>query len=166
MTFGRQDLERAYRAHGPVVLRRARQIMGNEAEAREVLQEVFTSLLERPEQFDGRAAASTFLYAMTTNLCLNKLRNSRTRARLVAEHVEPGIGRVAPGDAEARAILRQLLVQLPFEEARVAVFYYQDGMTRPEIAEILGCSLRTVGTLLERLAAHVREPSSTAESNR
>jgi RNA polymerase sigma-70 factor (ECF subfamily) len=77
---GELDLERMYREHGHVVLRRARRILGTDDEAREALQEVFLSLADRPDQFAGHSSITTFLYRMTTNLCLNKLRNPTSRA--------------------------------------------------------------------------------------
>ena len=38
-----------YRSHGHVVLRRARTLLGTESDAREVLQEVFASLVRTPD---------------------------------------------------------------------------------------------------------------------
>ena len=42
-----------YRRHAASVYRRACALLGNDADAREVLQDIFVSLLERPDQFDG-----------------------------------------------------------------------------------------------------------------
>ena len=77
------SIEEVYRAHGHVVLRRARQILHSEAEAEEVMQGLFTSLLHRPGQFRGESSITTFLYAATTHRCLNRLRDKKNRARLV-----------------------------------------------------------------------------------
>ena len=77
------SVEQMYRQHGHVVLRRARRLLGNEDEAREVLQELFTSLVARPDGFAGRSAVTTWLYGATTNLCLNRLRNANSRALLM-----------------------------------------------------------------------------------
>lgn len=164
VSLDRRDVERIYRDHGHLVLRRARQILGDEAEAREVLQEVFTALLDRPEQFTGDAAPSTYLYAMTTHRCFNLLRDARTRSRLLADRVAPATDRAGGSDAEAHALLRQLLARVPLDEARAAFHYYLDGMTRPEVAAELGCSLRQVGNLLNRLAERLRDERESATS--
>ena len=157
MSLDRRDVERLYRDHGHLVLRRARQILGDDGEAREVLQEVFTSLLDRPDQYSGESAPSSYLYAMTTHRCFNLLRDARTRSRLLADRVAPAAAdRTGGGEAEAHALLRQLLAQVPLDEARAAFHYYVDGMTRPEVAAELGCSLRQVGNLLNRLAERLR----------
>lgn len=123
--------------------------MGNEADAREVVQDVFMSLVDQPEQFGGRSSLMTFLYRATTNRCLNHLRNTKTRRRLLQER-GPSDSTERSG-AEDHAIVTDLLRQLPPDQARALVYYYVDEMSQAEIAEILGCSRRHVGNLLERV---------------
>lgn len=149
--LGRQSIEQAYRTHGHAVLRRASRLLGNEADAREVLQEVFASLLERPEQFRGTSSPTTWLYSATTNLCLNKLRDGKTRSRLLQERVVPANDEAIPPTAEASALVRDLLAKLPEDLATAAIYYYLDDMTHEEIADVMGCSRRHVGNLLDRL---------------
>lgn len=146
------DVEAMYRSYGHSVLRRARQILANDDEASEVLQEIFARLVARPEQFDGRSAPSTFLYAVTTHVCLSRLRDRKNRARLIAEQVRPWTTEVDPRAGDAGAMLRGELAQMSDDEARAAVYYHLDGMSHAEIAELLGCSRRHVGNLLERIA--------------
>jgi len=156
----RLDLDDAYRRHGPAVLRRARRLLGDDAEAEEVLQEVFVSLAARPEQFAGRSAMTTFLYSATTHLCLNRLRDQRRRHALLGQHAASGgqgpkgpLG--ADSEAECSSILRQLLSRMPAELAAPAVHHFMDEMTHDEIAEVLGCSRRHVGDLIARALAWV-----------
>ncbi|MCB9568945.1 MAG: sigma-70 family RNA polymerase sigma factor [Myxococcales bacterium] len=147
----RSVLEAAYRSHGPVVLRRARSILGNDADAREVVQEIFTSLLARPEQYSGQGSLMAFLYQATTNRCLNRLRDARNRLRLLDERGPPESSS-APR-VEERAVLRQYLARLPEDQAQAVVYFYLDEMSQSEIAALLGCSRRHVGNLLERARA-------------
>ena len=149
------DVEAMYRSYGHSVLRRARQILANDDEASEVLQEIFTGLVARPAQFDGRSSPSTFLYAATTHACLARLRDRKNRMRLLDEHVKPWTSDVDPRSPAVVAIVRAELAQLPEEEARAAVYYHLDGMSHAEIAELLGCSRRHVGNLLERVEQRV-----------
>jgi RNA polymerase sigma-70 factor (ECF subfamily) len=146
------DVDALYRAHGHVVLRRARQLMGDDQEALDVLQDVFTALVQRPEQFAGHSAFTTWLYSATTHRCLNQLRNRKTRKRLLARQPPRD---EAPPRAEDLAQARQVLAQLPDKLAQVAVYTYFDEMTQDEIAELLGCSRRQVGKLLEKVAKQV-----------
>jgi RNA polymerase sigma-70 factor (ECF subfamily) len=151
----RPSLEALYVSHGPVVLRRARQLLGDETEAQEVLHDVFMSLLRDPGQFAGLSSPMTFLYRMTTNAALGLLRRRRTRERLLAAH-HAGSEEPTYPSPEALVELRALLLSLPDELARVAVYYHMDGMTQDELASVLGCSRQWVGKLLQQLEARQR----------
>jgi RNA polymerase sigma-70 factor (ECF subfamily) len=131
-------------------LRRARHLLGNEADAREVLHDVFASLLERPGQFSGHSSVMTFLYSMTTHHALGRLRRDRTHERLLEANHDPE-GRAVTPAGQARAELREMLLALPHDLATVAVFYYLDEMTQEEIAEAMGCSRQWVTKLVLRL---------------
>jgi RNA polymerase sigma-70 factor (ECF subfamily) len=149
----RSSLKALYVSHGPVVLRRARRLLGDEAEAQEVLHDVFMSLLQDPGQFAGLSSPMTFLYRMTTNAALGRLRRRRTRERLLAAN---HAGREEPSHPSPEALveLRARLLSLPDDLARVAIYYHMDGMTQDELADVLGCSRQWVGKLLQRLEAH------------
>jgi RNA polymerase sigma factor (sigma-70 family) len=153
------DVGEAYRRHGHSVLRRARDLLGDPAEALETLQEIFLGLLERPAAFGGQSALLTWLYSATTHHCLNRLRNRRTRERLLGES-RLGEAPAARNPAELRIELRQLLARLDDDMATAAVYHLLDRMTQDEIATLMGCSRRHVGHLLERLRQTVLEPEA------
>ena len=157
------DVAAAYATHGHLVLRRARQILDDEAEAQDVLQEVFMSLLHDPGQFAGSSSITTFLYSVSTNRCLNRLRDNKTRKRLLA--AQPRTEAV-DARSERLAQLRQMLTRLPAELAAVAIYAHMDEMTHEEIADQLGCSRRQVGNLLERAAEHCRRQDRQAIQDR
>ena len=155
------DVDALYRQYGHVVLRRARAILGNDDEAREVLQELFLSLIGSFAAFEGRSSITTWLYAATTHMCLNRIRNQKTRARLLeAWHRDPE-PTLSP-EAEHVTGLREILGALPRELAEVVVYYHHDGMTHDEIAGILGCSRRHVGNLLERAQSAAQAEARSA----
>lgn len=150
MRRGLHDVEQLYRSHGALVLRRARAILGDEADAQEALQDVFAALMDAPGALDGVRSVVGWLYQATTHRCLKVLRDRRTGARLLAQAL-PGddvavVGARGPAAAEVRA----LLARLPDEEAAAIVYHHLDGMSHAEVAELLGCSRRKVGYLLER----------------
>lgn len=132
------------------MLRRAQQILGSRADAQEVLQDVFTSLLSAPEQFAGRSSLVTFLYRMTTNRALTLLRSQRNRQRLLKAHLAavPVAGASSP---EPGVELRQLLQRLSEPLAQVAVYYHLDAMTQSEIAILMNCSRQWVSRMLTKL---------------
>jgi RNA polymerase sigma-70 factor (ECF subfamily) len=155
-----RTIDVVYRTHGHAVLRRARRLLGDEEEARDLLQEVFASLVARPEQFAQKSSITTWLYGVTTHGCLNRLRNARTRKRLFDEHANPSGARSEPPRAEDVAMVKELLAGLPADLAEVAVYHHIDEMTHDEIAEVLGCSRRHVGDLLTRLRSRVAAEES------
>lgn len=143
-------IERLYRSHGHIVLRRARRLLGSEPDAQEALQEVFASLLRAPNSLRSAGSVIGWLYRATTHFCLNQLRNRRTGARLLQERFSPPPAEAAGPSADALSELRNVLAQIPAEAAAAAVYHHLDGMTHAEIAGLLGCSRRQVGYLLER----------------
>lgn len=148
----RKTVAELYRSHGAIVLRRARQITGSAEDAEEVLQEIFRGLLEQPKSLDRARSQVSWLYGATTHLCLNRIRNRKNRERLLRERMEPVYE--SGTSAESAALVRQALGTLPEELSDAFVYYYLDQMTHAEIAELVGCSRRQVGNLLER--AHAR----------
>ena len=144
------DVAGLYRSHGHIVLRRARALLGGEADAQEAVQEVFASLVVSPGSLRSARSVVGWLYQATTHYCLNQLRNRRTGARLLESRVAPAAAAVERPRAEAQAEVRSLLALLPDEVAAAVVYHHLDGMSHAEVAELLGCSRRQVGYLLER----------------
>jgi RNA polymerase sigma factor (sigma-70 family) len=145
------DIAAIYRQHGHLVLRRALYILNDAEEAQDVLQDVFASLVNRPEQFGARSSITTWLYSATVHLCLNRIRNSKNRVRLLQEQAEAVHPNQAPAQGESQAALRRLLERMPPELAQLAIHYSIEGMTHEEIATVMRCSRRHVSRLLERL---------------
>lgn len=143
------DVESAYRDYGDIVYRRARMLVGEE-EAMDVVQELFVSLLRRPEQFRGASKISTFLYSATTHACWNRLRNRRNQHRIHDEQIRPSLQEGTAAIGEVRAIISEVIGRVDVQLAEVAVNYYVDEMSHQEIADGLGCSRRHVGNLLVR----------------
>jgi len=141
------EIEDMYRTYGPLVLRRARAILRDEASARDAMQEVFIRVIHSLDDFKREASPMTWLYRITTNHCLNQLRNQTRRAELL----ELGHGRErnqTPG-LDDRLAMARVLAEVAEELGQVAVYYYLDDLNQDEIAELLGTSRRTVGNRLE-----------------
>ena len=153
----RQEIKDLFVRYGPMVYRRARGILGNEADAEEATQEVFIKALRSGQGFEKRAQVSTWLYRITTNHCLNQLRNKKTRRLLLDAHTQQlqdfPTRRATP---EQMVVIRSLLQKAPEDWARVAIYIHLDGLRHHEAAEVLGVSRRTVGNLLERFYTWAR----------
>jgi RNA polymerase sigma-70 factor (ECF subfamily) len=151
----RAELEGLYRSYGALVRRRARSLLGDDLEAQDAVQEVFVRVINAAADFRRQSQPSTWLYRIVTNLCLNRVRDSRRRrdqlSRMGEEssHAPPPAG-PAP---EARPTLQRVLAALPADLAEIATYYYVDEMDQAEIAALVGVSRRTIGNRLERFRA-------------
>jgi RNA polymerase sigma-70 factor (ECF subfamily) len=116
-------LERLYRDHGHAVMRRARRLLRNEADALDVVQDVFLELFRDPERFEARSSIATYLYAAATHACLNRLRDGKTRTRLVAIEAAAA-GRQATAHGESRALACEILAGLSDEDAALGVYLF------------------------------------------
>lgn len=149
------DIEALYREHGHMVFRRARYLLGGEEEARDVLQDVFMSLVHQPDQFTHKSSIVTWLYSATTHRCFNTLRNQRKRNTLLQAQQIDQEAATSRGSSEALVLARELFASMPETLAHVAIYYYLDEMTHEEIAQVVGCSRRHVGKLLEKVQRHL-----------
>ena len=161
----RGELEALYRSYGALVKRRARGILGDDHEAQDAMQEVFVRVIAAMGEFRRQSQPSTWLYRITTNLCLNRLRDGRRRrdhlSRLGQEALaSPRTHALSP---ELRATLERVLTAVPADLSEVAVYYYVDEMDQAEIAKLVGVARRTVGYRLDRFRAEAARVLGTEE---
>jgi RNA polymerase sigma-70 factor (ECF subfamily) len=136
-----------YRGYHGKVLRRARQLLRDEQAAEDATQDVFVELLSVGDRMLLHPRPLAWLYRVTTNLCLNRLRDEGRRRRLVARSLPDDEPR--GGGAEVRAIVVDILRRVPDDLREIAIHYHRDGMTCAEIAAVLRVSRRTIGNRLE-----------------
>jgi len=157
---GTPDVGALFRLHGPMVYRRALRLLGRKEDAEEATQEVFIRVMRSVHEFEGRSSVTTWLYQVTTNYCLNQLRDHSRRKQLFAENIVLEEGQSA---SESDLLhLRRLLSEADEQQARAAVYVYLDGMSHEEAAELLGVSKRTVGNFIDRFLAWARQRSSAS----
>lgn len=152
------DVERLYRRYGPMVMRRCRQLLGDEDEARDAAQEVFVKLLMAQGRLRD-TAPSNLLYRMATNLCLNRIRDARRRRTTPNSALVEKIAvwDEIDGRAEARDLLARLFGRQRESTRVMACLHYVDGLTLEEVAREVGLSVSGVRKRLRRLRASLRE---------
>lgn len=157
-------LDRLYRQHHRAVFHLAlRYGLGNEAWAEDVVHDVFVTLLDRLATLDDHEALEGWLYRVTTNRCLRKLRRDRFLLREVVQRLRmlgPTEGPSVEGRVFARQDLelaRQVLGQLSPRERVVVCMVHLDGKSQREVCEILGLSKGYVSKLLARGTARLEE---------
>jgi RNA polymerase sigma-70 factor (ECF subfamily) len=138
-------------------------MLGSSAEAEEVAQETFLRAHRALADFRGDAKLSTWLYAIASRLCLNRLasgegRMSRARAegldRLPAAGSEPGTDLER---SEREAALHRAIAELPEDRRIVVVLRDIEGLTYDEIAAALSLELNTVRSRLHRARLDLKE---------
>jgi RNA polymerase sigma-70 factor (ECF subfamily) len=152
------ELDGLYRKYAPLVLRRARAILGEEQAARDAVQEIFVRVLRSWHTFRGEASPTTWLYRVTTNHSLNVLRDGARRTELLETQLRPPHEVKAP-EHENRLTVAQLLARAPEQLREIAIYHFIDQMSRDEIAALLSISPRTVHN---RLVAFRELARSTA----
>ncbi|WP_369956502.1 RNA polymerase sigma factor [Sedimentitalea sp. XS_ASV28] len=140
----------APRAHGV-----AMRVLGDRAEAEDVAQEAMMRLWRMaPDWQPGSAKVSTWLYRVTLNLCLDiKRRRRGGMARLddVPDPPDPGQGAAEHLQQAARAdALQTALGLLPDRQREAVVLRHLEGLSNPEIAEIMEISTEAVESLTAR----------------
>ncbi len=151
----------------PAVLRQAWRMLGDEAEAEDVAQEAMLRLWRQARDWRaGEARISTWLYRVTHNLCIDRLRKRRPTAALEDSPEAPdpaptALDRLADTE-ESRALVRAI-VALPDRQRQALVLRHFEGLSNPEIGERLDCSVEAVESLLARarrqLAADMNDKS-------
>jgi RNA polymerase sigma-70 factor (ECF subfamily) len=142
------ELGRLYLQHSKNVYRRARELLGDDEAARDATQEVFMRVLRIGGKVPVDPTPTAWLHRVTTNLCLNRLRDRNRRREILASAGPPPSAVAAVG--EPRALVREILGRIPDELQEVAIYFHLDELTYEEIADLLAVSKRTV---CNRLAA-------------
>jgi len=147
----------------------------NPGESEDLAHEVFIKAFQSAPKYEPRAAFSTWLYRIATNVALNYLRDHKpklSRSLDSDQDCDEGEARVEVRDTRAlvdeklmeRERVRQIrraLAALP-ENQRLAVVLtkYQE-LSLKEASEILNCSETAVKSLIFRAYSTLRETLST-----
>jgi RNA polymerase sigma factor (sigma-70 family) len=152
----------AYERHGRALRRKAQRLLGNAADASDVVQGLFVDLLQRRDA----PLDLPYLYRAVTNRCLTLLRDEANRARLL-ERCDPSLDALVPPPrtpCDERAITLDLLAKLVRELepdlCEILAYRYVDDMTQDEIATLLGLSRKTIGHRLDRIREAVARVAS------
>lgn len=141
----------------PRVLNYASRLLGGDrAEAEDVAQEAMVRLWRMaPEWRQGEAKVTTWLYRVVTNLCTDKLRG-KSRRRAVGLDDAPEVADTALSaeaglmEADRVIALQNGLQALPERQRQAVVLRHIEGMTNPEIAQVMDIGVEAVESLTAR----------------
>lgn len=157
--------------HGSQMYAVALRIMGDSDEAEEVVQEAFISACSKLDSFEGRSKLSTWLYRITTNAALMRLRKQRNNTISLDEPQLMEEGDLLPrqlGDWQVEPSQEALTTELrqTMEEAVQALnptlraaFVLRDiqGLSTEEAAAALDISESALKVRLHRARLQLRE---------
>jgi len=147
-------LEAAMRRFRPRVHHVARRITGNEADAEEVVQDVFLALACKIDRFEGRSALGTWLYRIAVNAAVGKRRDARGPAPMDLEWVparEPG-----PAALETRVWVTRALDGLPRHYRTILLLRDVEGRSNDEVASAFAQSVGSIKSRLHRARTALR----------
>lgn len=153
-----RDIARLYEAHGHMLTGRCRRLLGSGAEAHDAVQDVFLRVLEQPDGFRGRSAELTWLYAVATNVCLQRLRARAIRDERWQESVAHDWTQRRPEENPEQTFEMKDLVERIFAEAdpltaTMATLHFVDGLDQGEVARVVERSRVTVNQKLQAFRA-------------
>jgi RNA polymerase sigma-70 factor (ECF subfamily) len=159
------------------VYRLAYGVTRNEADAQEIVQDVFLTVFRKHASFEGRAALGSWIYRITMNAALNKRRGKRLeletsldaelptyrsdghrqgeRAYLVADW-----SRSPEAEAlsdETRTVLGRAIEALPDHYRAVLILRDVEGLSNEEVAAAVGDTIGSVKSRLHRARMVLRE---------
>lgn len=162
----RWALGQLYERHSAAVFSVAWRVSGDWSVAQDVTQEVFLGLPARVAGFRGDASLASWLYRIAINRAIDARRRDgrRPALRLGAlpdealqgartplgeRHAPPEPPEASPAERRVRAALAELSPKL----RAIAVLRYVEGLSYEQLAEVLGCSIGTVKSRLNRAHA-------------
>ncbi len=135
------DLQRVYDEHAQALFAFLLNLTRHEADARDVLQEIFHKLASRPRLLDGVTQPRAFLIRLAHNQAVDLIRRRATRQKnceQIAAEAEPVFAPSDdPDDTAFRQALADALGELPAEQSAAVHLKLWEEMTFEAIADTL-----------------------------
>ena len=168
-----QALETIFGLYSAKLYNVAHKILNDVADTQEVIQDVFWTAYRKAKTFRGTAQLSTWLYRLTVNAALGKIRRSRKNREVEYDEFLPtfqedGHHAVRPvadwsnaleenyAKREIQELLKQALELLRPLDRSVLVLSDMEGLADKEIAAVTGITVAAVKTRLHRTRLFLR----------
>ena len=168
--------DRVFRDYAPRVYNLARRMLGNDADAEDVTQDVLLQVVRKLETFRGESAFPTWLHRVTVNAALAHRRKRASRqahqsGQPIDAVLEDGHGNPHPGslrpwsvspdqpvlDAETHEVIERAIGELPETYRDVYLLADVEGLPNQEIADMLKLSVPAVKSRLHRARLMMRD---------
>jgi RNA polymerase sigma-70 factor (ECF subfamily) len=136
-----QEIERLYDEHAQPLFAFLLNLTRDEADTRDVLQEIFVRLAREPKLLAGVRSERAFLIRLAHNAAIDLMRRRGTRERtkenFAAEFISPFAPSGSPDEEFFRSEFSVALGELPAEQRAVVHLKLWEGLTFDEIAAAL-----------------------------
>jgi RNA polymerase sigma-70 factor (ECF subfamily) len=165
--------ETVFREHAPRIYHVARRLLGNDADAEDVTQDVLLQVVRKLGTFRGESQLSTWLHRVTVNAALaHRQRRANRRRRETAEAADERPETAAPSGpvkrwnvgpdepvlaAEQAELIEEAIARLPVPFREVYVLADVEELPNAEIADMLGLSVPAVKSRLHRARLRMRD---------
>jgi RNA polymerase sigma-70 factor (ECF subfamily) len=154
--------EELYRAHSGRIYGLAVRMLGNTADAEDLLQEIFLAAHRKLESFRGESALGTWLYRLATNQILDYVRSRAARTGQMTDGLDDAstlpdaLGHRLGDRAIDRLDLERALAQLPAGCRAAFVLHDVEGLEHSEVAEVLGIAEGTSKSQVHKARLRLR----------
>ena len=155
----RKEIESLFKTHYTQMYHLAFTLLFDEAESKDVVSDVFASLLSGKVVIRADKAKA-FLLASVHHRCLNVLQHKQVQerfARLLTEDADTLINNTAEEQMQMEELMRYVRENLSPMEQEIFRLRYLREMTCQEVAEALNVSRQTVHTHLKQLVEKIRK---------
>ena len=154
LTDRQARFEEIYQAYSGLILAYAARRTGDVSDASDVVAETFTVAWRRLEDIPAGEQARPWLYGVARRVLANQRRSAKRRRRLHDRlQSEPsGLVGSEPSDSDSPELahIAEAFAQLTEDDRELLTLLAWDGLSREEIAAVLGCSPATVRVRLYR----------------
>ena len=137
------------------------QLGGDEELAADATHDVFLRAYEARHRYEEGRKVDTWLFTIAYNICKNHYRSNAYEAQLMASlDAEPVMDQQIEVDLDAAMLdeaLAQVLSELPSTLHQLFSLHYQEELTIPQIAEIVGVPEGTVKSRLHKTMNMIRK---------
>lgn len=144
------DLERLYDEHAQALFAFLLNFTRDEADTRDVLQEVFVKLARQPNRLRGARDQRAFLLRLAHNAAIDSMRRRGAREkyqqRFGVEQISSFAETTSPDEAAFRTALSAALGELPPEQRAVVHLKLWEGLTFEQIASALDVPINTAAS--------------------
>jgi RNA polymerase sigma-70 factor (ECF subfamily) len=154
--------EQILKKYKKLVINIAYRFIQDRIEAEDIAQEVFLRVYESAKRYKPKAKFSTWIYKITLNVCLNKLRSKKhlqtislNKPKEIPDptYIHPFINLEKK---ELNQLIKEAIDSLPINQRIAVILQKYQGLSYREISKIMGCSTSAVDSLLQRAKQNLK----------